>query len=70
MAEKRIDLGDVKHLSCVTPSDFTSFFGEAEGTDYPYIEFDYDPGYTCGRCNGRCDKNRPPCTTASIVIWE
>ena len=67
---KTIELGDVTEVYDITLSDYTDFFGEVDGCSYPYIEFDHDPGYTCGRCNGPCDRDCPPSTNVSVVIWK
>jgi len=45
-------------------------FKEIDGVVYPYIEVDYDEGYTCGRCSGNCPNNIPPTLRVYLVIYE
>lgn len=65
-----IELGDPKCLDSIDLSSYTSFFGEVDGVFYPYIEVDYDPGYSCGRCSGPCPNDIPSSTSLKVVIWE
>jgi hypothetical protein len=70
MPIKTYNLGDVNNVYSIDPSDYTNFFGEIDGIFYPYIEFEYDEGYTCERCNGGCPRDVAPSTTVKIVVWE
>ena len=68
--EKVIEFEDVQNLY-IDLTQYTDFIGEApNGVSYPYIDVEYEPGYTCGRCNGGCSRNTADSYSLTLYVWE